>query len=116
MFAKVRVGYESGAITCDQPELQLYYLTGPHSVVWIIDEAPPGAVAVMIRWQGESPFDDISMSLDGKRLVATGNRMKRGSFKYSILFFDSERSVIAKLDPVVANEPDPPGWPEDDYP
>lgn len=107
-FVKVRVGYSNGAITCDQPNVQLYFLAGPNSVVWIIESAPAAAVGVMIRWQGESPFDDLSMSLDGKLLMASANRMKRGHYKYSILFFDQEQNIIATLDPGVFNEPDPP--------
>jgi hypothetical protein len=107
-YVKVRVGYANGNITCDQSEVQLYFLSGPHSVVWIIDSAPADAVGVMIRWQGESPFDDLCMSLDGKLMMASANRMKKGYYKYSILFFDKEQNIIAKLDPGIFNEPDPP--------
>ncbi len=112
-FVRVNVRYENGVVTCDQERALLYQLCGPRGIEWMIESTPPGTVGVMIRWQGEPPFTTVGMTVDGKRIAATGCRFPSGYYKYSILFTGSGGKVIAELDPGVAIEPDPPVWPDD---
>lgn len=113
-FATVYVDFKDGEIICDPPKAQLYFLAEPDSMQWVINGQPEGAVGMEIAFQGDAPFTDFGTSLgDGPtRLVATGNRMRSGYFKYTIRFFDDQGAVMAETDPGVIDDPLPPGWPE----
>ncbi len=111
-FVTVKVSYTEGEIVCDEPDLQLYLLDGPRSIVWEFVSMPPTAVGAMISWGKESPFRAVGMFNDGKKLVASGLTMKAGAFKYSILFFNDKGVVVGTLDPGIVVDPVMPNWPD----
>jgi hypothetical protein len=112
-FATVHVSCVEDKITCDPDVVQLYHLAGPDSVQWVIDSCPEGASGFQVSFQDESPFTDIGVAIGSgvTKLVATGNRMKKGNFKYTLRFLDSSGAVVAEVDPAITNDPLPPAWP-----
>jgi len=115
-FATVYVDCVEDKITCSPDVVQLYHLKEPDSIQWVINSCPEGAAGFQISFRDESPFTDIGVALSGgvTKLVATGNRMKKGYFKYTMRFFDAGGAVIAEVDPAITDDPLPPAWP--DYP
>lgn len=114
-FETVTIGYDEVGekITIDKPNIQLNFVKGPNSIQWVIESQPPEAMGVEINFKGESPFNDIGMSINGgtRKLIATGNRCVRCRFEYWVRFFGSDGEVIAELDPGGDNNPDPPEYP-----
>ncbi len=110
-FTDVVIDYVGDKVTCDPLQTTVYYdhPSAADSVRWVVQTFPDNAERVELQWEVEAPFRDFGASLHNGKIVllGNGNKAKRGSYKYTIVFLDAADEVVADLDPMIVNEPQP---------
>jgi hypothetical protein len=105
----VTVSYEGG-IKVDKDPVFLYYEEeeGPDQVKWVVESAPAGAVAAVIRQTDGTALEVIAPGMpEGGKAVVWGLQNSRLELeaKYEVRFLSNRGETLAELDPKIKNRP-----------
>ena len=100
---EVTISFDGKQLSCDPDPVQLYWESGPDSVVWRINSASPD-VSIAVMFKQDACFNACGLAADG-RVLGTNNTRVTGAFEYAAIAYRPDGSVAAVLDPKVVNDP-----------